>query len=127
MTFPFIPQQGLVKIGAKVVGPFGDAVLQLALDSGATTTLINANRLQALGYDTANAPGKIPITTASGSVLAPQIALLQFSALGFDRVNFPVVCYTLPAAVGVDGLLGLDFLRGRILTVDFQNGVIELK
>jgi predicted aspartyl protease len=127
MSFNFDRQQGLVKVSAKVVGPSGDAVLQLALDTGATTTLLSVSRLQALGYDTASATTKVQIATASGAEMASQIAILQLSALGFDRVSFPVVCYTLPAAVGVDGLLGLDFLRGRILTIDFQNGVIDLK
>ena len=51
MSFPFTPQQGLIKVSAKVIGPWGDTVLQLALDTGATTTLLSASRLQPLGYD----------------------------------------------------------------------------
>lgn len=127
MSFPFTPHQGLVKVNTKVIGPWGDTVLQLALDTGATTTLLSASRLQPLGYDIANAPHKVQIATASGMEMAAQITLLQLSALGLDRVNFSVVCHALPAAVGVDGLLGLDFFRGRVLSLDFQKGIIGLQ
>jgi predicted aspartyl protease len=127
MSFFFTPLQGLVKVSAKVVGLSGDIVLELALDTPATTTLLSKGRLQALGYDTANVPDKVQIVTGSGVELASRIAILELSALGITRANFEVVCNTLPPAVGVDGLLGLDFLRGRILTVDFQAGKLELK
>jgi len=32
----------------------------------------------------------------------------------------------LPLDAGVDGRLGLDFFRGRILTLDFRGGLIAL-
>lgn len=37
-----------------------------------------------------------------------------------------VVAHTLPPSATVDGLLGLDFLRERLLTVDFRVGSISL-
>jgi hypothetical protein len=33
---------------------------------------------------------------------------------------------TLPAATSVEGVLGLDFLRGRALNIDFRTGQITL-
>jgi hypothetical protein len=47
-------------------------------------------------------------------------------ALGQTRDSFPVFCHTHPSATGVDGLLGLDFLRGRVLSLDFRTGQGEL-
>jgi hypothetical protein len=32
----------------------------------------------------------------------------------------------LPASSGLDGLLGLDFLRGQVLTLDFPSTLINL-
>ena len=37
------------------------------------------------------------------------------------------VCRDLPAAIAIDGLLGLDFLRGTRLTIDFRNGTIDVE
>jgi hypothetical protein len=53
MTIPFHPQHGLVIVQAAVEGPSGSAVLRLALDTGATGTVINVGMLVALGYDPA--------------------------------------------------------------------------
>jgi predicted aspartyl protease len=126
MSFPFTPQQGLVIVNAEVTGPSGKAVLRLALDTGATNSLINTAPLVALGYDPALAPTRVQITTGSGVEFVPSITLSKITALGQDQAAFPVLCHTLPPSATVDGLLGLDFLRGRILTLNFQNGQITL-
>jgi hypothetical protein len=41
MSHAFDPHQGLVIVNTEVVGHSGTAILRLALDTGATTTLIN--------------------------------------------------------------------------------------
>jgi hypothetical protein len=41
VTFPFDPQQGLIVVPVALWGPTGSVVLRLALDTGATATLVN--------------------------------------------------------------------------------------
>ncbi len=126
MTFAFDPDQGLVIVRAELEGPSGSALLRLALDTGATGTLINAGMLVAIGYDPALAIERTEVTTGSGVEFVPRIALSKLTALGQERVGFPVLCHTLPPSAGVDGLLGLDFFRGQIVTVDLRRGRITL-
>ncbi len=66
MRHPFDPASGLVVVRARLFGPTGDAVVDLALDSGATTSLINWPTALALGYDPGTSLRRIEITTASG-------------------------------------------------------------
>ena len=99
-------------VHAAVDGPSGSAVLQLALDTGATGTMINAGMLVALGYDPALAPERIQVTTGSGVEFVPRLVLDKVVALGQERLHFPVLAHTLPPSAGIDGLLGLDFVRG---------------
>jgi predicted aspartyl protease len=126
MSLPFNSQHGLILVSAEVTGPSGNAILRLALDTGATGTTVNTGPLVALGYDPALAPNRVQVTTGSGIEFVPRIPLSRISALGQDRTNFHVLCHTLPPSAGVDGLLGLDFLRGNLLTLDFRNGRMEL-
>lgn len=126
MSFPFASQQGLVLVSTQVAGPSGNAILRHALDTGATATLINAAPLVALGYDPALAPVRVQVTTGSGVEFVPQISLARITALGQDRVAFPILCHTLPPSAAVDGVLGLDFLRGHVLTLDFRSGQMTL-
>jgi aspartyl protease len=126
MSFPFSPQQGLVLVSVEVTGPSGSAVLRLALDTGATTTAINTAPLVALGYDPALTPIRVQVTTGSGVEFVPRISLLGITALGHQRLGFEVLCHTLPPSAGVDGVLGLDYFRGQVLTLDFIQGQITL-
>jgi predicted aspartyl protease len=96
--------------------------MQLALDTGATTTVINVAMLVAIGYDPALSANRIQVTTGSGVEFAPQVELMRLTALGQERYGLQVLAHTLPPTSGVDGLLGLDFLRGLRLSVDFRAG-----
>ena len=80
----------------------------------------------AVGYDPAAALERTEVTTGSGVEFAAPVSVGTIVALGRERCNFPVLAHTLPPSAGVDGILGLDFLRGHILTIDFQNGRLTL-
>jgi hypothetical protein len=45
----FDPQRGLIVIGAEIGGPSGSAILRLAVDTGATSTVVNVAMLVAIG------------------------------------------------------------------------------
>ncbi len=66
------------------------------------------------------------MTTGSGVEYATRINVTRIRALGQSRDNLPVLGHTLPPSAGVDGLIGLDFLRDQILTINFRQGTIEL-
>jgi len=126
MSFPFNPHDRLIVVDAELEGPTGGGVLRLALDTGATSTVINEAALMAAGYDPTLAPGHVQVTTGSGVEYVPLVPVSRLKALGQERISFPVLCHTLPPSAGVDGVLGLDFFRGLTLTVDFRLGQITL-
>ncbi|MEA2604578.1 MAG: hypothetical protein QOF89_5570 [Acidobacteriota bacterium] len=126
MSLPFDPEQGLIVVPLELFGPSGSAVLRFALDTGATSTVVNAGVLVSLGYDPALAPDRIQVTTGSGVELVPRMILERLNALGQERRQLSVLCHTLPPSAGVDGLLGLDFFRGQSLTLDFRSGQVTL-
>ncbi len=126
MNYPFNAEQGLVIVRAKLVGPSGNAILRLALDTGATSSMINVAMLVAIGYDPSIEQARHQVTTGSGVEYVPRISLNEINALGRKRVYFPILAHTLPPSAGIDGLLGLDFLRSCRLTADFRDGFINL-
>ncbi len=126
MSHSFNPKQGLIVLLVDVEGPTGSAILRLALDTGATDTLLNVAPLVALGFKPALAGQQVQITTGSGVEFVPRIEVSKITALGLEQTNFPVLCHTLPPSAASDGLLGLDFLRGRVLTIDFVASQITL-
>ena len=87
--------------------------------------MINVAPLTALGYDSSSAPDRIQVTTGSGVEYAARILVRRIEALGQERDNFPVLAHTLPPSASVDGLLGLDFLRGHVIEIDLQRGKVS--
>jgi predicted aspartyl protease len=126
VSFTFNPHRGLIVVRVALWGPSGSGILPLALDTGATSTMVNQSRLMQLGYNPAAVPDRFQVTTGSGVEFAPRIPLNKIAALGQERDDFPVLCHTLPPSAGVDGLLGLDFFRRQRLTIDFRRGRIRL-
>ncbi len=59
MSYSFDPKHGLVVVHAEIFGPFGSIILSLALDTGATGTMINIAPLIAVGYDPSLAPDRV--------------------------------------------------------------------
>ena len=116
----FDAQHGLIVIPTRLWGPSGDVVVRLALDTGATKTLVNWDPITFVGYDPAAVGARVEVTTGSGVEFVPEISVQRVQALQQERLDFGVLCHTLPPSATVDGVLGLDFMRGQRLTVDFR-------
>jgi predicted aspartyl protease len=125
VKFPFDKTKGLIIVPVEVLGPAGSVIVRLALDTGATSTLLNAAPLVVVGYDPSSGSERTEITTGSGVEYVPRVSLQRLTALGVERVAFPVLSHTLPPRAGVDGLLGLDFFREQLLHLDSQKGFIS--
>jgi hypothetical protein len=98
----------------------------MILDTGATTTTLNLKTLRLAGYDPSMALGHVQLTTGSAVVTVPQLMVNRLSALGQHAFGLRVLVRNLPPTIAVDGLLGVDFLRGHDLTIDFPQGQIAL-
>jgi predicted aspartyl protease len=122
----FNSRNGPILVDAEITGPAGSVVLKLVLDTGATKSLINLTTLLSLGFDPDQSTQRISMATGSSITVVPLVVLTRLSALGQHRFGFPVIARALPASSAVEGLLGLDFLRGQILSIDFRAGQITL-
>jgi predicted aspartyl protease len=113
VSFAFNPHQGLIVVRAELWGASGKGILSLALDTGATSTLVNQSRLMQLGYDPSVVPNRLQITTGSGVIFVPRIAISKIAALVQERTNFMVLAHTLRRAQVLTGLSGWIFFAGR--------------
>lgn len=125
MTVPFNLALGLIVVQAEVYGPTSSQVVNLALDTGSARTIIDPGTLTRVGYDLSQLPTSVKATTVSGQIRRPSLDVSALGALGRTVPNHRVVAHRLPNA-SVDGILGLDFLRAHVLTIDFVKGEITL-
>ena len=98
----------------------------VALDTGATITIIPSQVLIALGYDLLNPKGRVQLLTASGTAFAKRINVQRLTAIGETIENIDVLCHDLPGNSPIKGLFGLNFLRHFDVNISFSIGTIEL-
>ena len=127
MSLPFDPEGGFIAVEVHLSGPSGYLVADFSLDTGATRSLVSQSLALRLGYDLVEATNFSRFITGSDLATAPIINFTRVEALEQERRNFPVVCHNLPSGSPVDGVLGLDFLRGQKLTIDFRAGLVTLE
>lgn len=125
MTDTFDPGERLVVVRAELFGPSGHTVVRLAVDTGATVTLVGVTPLESIGHEPSSSSSQTWITTGSGEEVVPRVSVDRIKVL-HERSNFPVLAHTLPLSTQVDGLLGLDYMRAHVLQIDFHRSAISL-
>jgi predicted aspartyl protease len=119
----FDPTRPDVRFWSRLLSPRGIVWCEMVLDTGSSRTVLDERLLARAGYDLIATP-KVTVTTASGRMEAKVVTVRQISALGISADNFPVLAMPLSQPLGVDGLLGLDFLKRRNLFCNFDKGIL---
>lgn len=119
------PRTSVVIVPVEASGPAGEATLDMVLDTGASYVTVATRALESLGYDLEDPARVIDITTASGIERVPVVTLAALTALDVTESNVDAVGHDLPRGSGVDGLLGLSFLRHLDLDLHLRSGRIE--
>lgn len=102
-------------------------LIPVVLDTGASITIVAVDIMARLGYDPANPTlDRQRIITGSGVEYAPCTTGRSAAAIGQKVDNLGVLCHDLPPESGVDGLLGINFLKHFKLTIRFRKGIIDL-
>ena len=121
---PFNPQNSVIIIDA-VIKAQKSAITHLVLDTGASTVVLGWRLTTAIGI--VIDPKRVTHTTTASAVeTVPQIVIPEINALGKTIKRVPAIVKDLPPESGVDGLLGLSFLRHFRLTIDFPAGILQL-
>lgn len=111
---------------AQLHGPNSPIPVRLALDTGATSTVVNHAPLVYAGYDPAASTERTEATMGGGVEYSAVVVVDLIEALGETRESMSFLAHTLPPSASIEGVLGLDFFRNRRPLIDFTTGEIEL-
>lgn len=124
--FPFDPAAPVILLDVIVEGPARRHLVRMILDTGATFTMLAPEILIDIGLDPAQSADRRMITTASGVEHVTFCTVPVVRTLGVAQENVAVCAHSLPSNIPARGLLGLNFLRGYHLHLDFPQGLLEL-
>jgi len=101
-------------------------MVRMMLDTGAKYTIItpDVDRQLNLGLQGAR---QVPVTTATRLEMAPLILVDQVDVYGLVLKHVETAVMDLPVALGVDGLLGMSFLKRCRLVLDTPKQALELE
>ena len=127
MRLNFDPESSVIVITPTLIGTNGKKKkIDMALDTGATYTMIPWEIAEVLGYTPGLSKKRIELITASGVEKAPLITLNSISLRKKKVKDVKTIIHDLPTKSYVDGLLGPSFLKQCKLTIDFKKGILEL-
>jgi hypothetical protein len=102
----------LIFLPGRVWGPRGrDLELRLVFDPGSAETIIAPGVLDEVGYSAQQGEAITTTRSVVGREPGYLIRVARFRALGFEFTDFRVNAIDLPEGYGINGLLGLGFLR----------------
>ena len=126
MSEAFDPLARNVLVPVTRYGPRDNYTFKCAVDTGCSYSVLPVGYLRLVGYDLTRPVGRTNLRTASSVVPAPLFRITALAALGKVSTNIIVAAHDLPSAKEHHGLLGLDFFRGQVLTLDFNRGWVSL-
>jgi hypothetical protein len=126
MSERFDPAARSVIAPVLVVGPERANRFKFAIDTGANRSSMRSEFLRLLGFDPRAVPRRRLMRSATGVTTVPMLTVPRIISLGQTRLDFEIAAHDPPEAIEADGLLGLDFFRGLVLTLDFSAGQLRL-
>ncbi len=118
-------EDSLIRVDAQI----GRSDLTLALDTGATHTVIDLTVLQMNGYALSQVVRTVQFETAKGSINAYVFRIAALTALGKTVRDVEVSSYDFfgnNVIYDIDGVLGLDFFKDTELVINFKTSQITL-
>ena len=82
----------------------------MAFDTGARLTVITPKLAGELGLDPDEAEGTVEVVGAVAAASAPVLRVASVSVSDAEVRDLRVVCHPLSSKLGLDGILGLNFL-----------------
>jgi clan AA aspartic protease (TIGR02281 family) len=110
----------------KINGPKGFREIDMVLDTGSVYTVIAWDVAKDIGFDPAISERRMPIITANGIIEAPLITVQGIHIRDLVAESVDVICHDIPEITGIEGLLGLSFLKHFRTLIDYNRKVLEI-
>ena len=98
----FNKKEGLIIVPVTVKKGNEIQEYEFAVDTGATTTLVDSDVLHRMGYAPSDSTGTSHTVTASKTEIVHEYSLDNMMSLGIIKRNFKVIARSLPIGLGID-------------------------
>ncbi len=121
-----LPQWAIDNVVLLNVRLNGDTLVRTLLDTGAKYTIITPELARRLSLNL-RGTRRVPVTTATQIEMAALTTVDRIDIHGLVLQDVETAVMNLPAALGVEGLLGMSFLKRCRLVLDAPNRSLEIE
>ena len=121
-----LPQWAINNVVLLNVRLNGDTLVRMLLDTGAKYTIITPELARRLSLNL-RGTRRVPVTTATQIEMAALTTVDRIDIHGLVLQDIEIAVMNLPAALGVEGLLGMSFLKRCRLVLDAPNRSLEIE
>ena len=116
-----------VRVSALIHGPLGIRQVSCLWDPGAATTIVNTPVLDSLGFNAKMGKRRRGMWGAGGESLPGYTLDIRLDVFGEVLHPHEILAQDiLPEHLGVEVLLGMDLVPGRIFTLDGVAGIFSV-
>jgi len=124
---PFDLAKGEVWVKALIHGPLGVRRVKCLFDTGTGITIVNTPVLDSLGFNAKMGKETKSVWGMGGGKLPGYTIDVHLEVFGLTLEPFEVLAQDiLPDRFGVEVLIGMDFVPGRIMTLDGMKGLFSV-
>ncbi len=123
----FDPKELVIHVRLRIWGPARDSDLLFVFDTGTKRTVVDTAAIDALGYGASMGNALTTLTGVDGKQQGYRLKVDRFDALGMSLEGFNVFCHDFDETLGIDGLIGMDFIAGRVVTIDNVLGLLKVE
>jgi len=117
----------VISLDMRLSGTNGSCSIKAALDTGASFTIIPWRIARLLGHEPMRSENRVNIITASGTETIPLVTLDAIEVLDIKKENLVVGCHDMPPQSRINALLGLNFLKQLVTTIDLKANKLTIE
>ena len=125
ISFPF--QRGRLILPPVTIEHQYETQPAMALDTGARMTIITPQLAEEIGIEVDLPEREVQLIGVAGSAWAIATVVNRISILGLTVDRVPVICHPLSPRLGLDGILGLNFLQHFNLSIHHDTETVSLE
>ena len=125
-TIPFDPRARTVYLEVLLTGPLGIHRAIFVLDTGSPVSGVDPAIVDEIGYSPRMGRKVSRLVGVGGVQVGYELSVMRLETMGLVLAPCLLMCHDMPRGLGVDGLIGMDLLEGRILTLDGKAGLVTL-
>jgi predicted aspartyl protease len=122
----FDPKKRVPWVTVVMSGPRGAREFHFIFDTGAQTTVVNTEAAEMLGCSARMGTVRSRTMGIADEHDGYRLVVQRLEVLGFTIEQHEVKCEDFDERYPVDGLIGMDLVEGRVVTIDGVRGTISV-